>query len=75
MVKSLAKNVMEGEIGGLAMVFGGFASLRNWLEISGIMVAVYKRGRQHKEVQSPTLQGENPMSGLRSNAFKGLSPG
>ena len=32
---------MKAEIGGLAMVIGVFASMRNWLRISGIVATVY----------------------------------
>ena len=35
---------MKAEIGGLAMVIGVFASMRNWLGVSGIVAAVCKRG-------------------------------
>ena len=39
------ENDMKAEIGGLAMVLGAFASMRNWLGVSGIVAAVCKRGR------------------------------
>ena len=45
MVKSEVENVMKAKIGGLAMVIGAFASMRNWLGVSGIVAVVCKRGR------------------------------
>ena len=48
MVKSEAEKVTKVEIGGLAMVLGAFASMRNWLGVSGIVAVVCKQGRQHR---------------------------
>ena len=48
MVKSDAENVMKAEIERLAMVIGGFASMRNWLGVSGIVAVVCKQGRLHR---------------------------
>src|SRR3954471_8833350 len=42
------ENVMKAEIGGLAMVIESFASMRNWLGVSGIVAVVCKRERQHR---------------------------
>ena len=47
MVKSEAEKVIEGEIGGLSMALGVFASMGNWLGVSRFVAAVCKRGRQH----------------------------
>jgi len=40
MVKSEAENVMMAEIGGLAMVIGVLALMRNWFRVSKILAAV-----------------------------------
>ena len=48
MVKLEVENVMKAEIGGLAMVIGAFASMKNWLGVSEIVAVVCKRGRQHR---------------------------
>ena len=45
-VKSEGEMVIEGEIGGLEMALGVFASMGNWLGVSRFVAAVCKRGRQ-----------------------------
>ena len=42
MVKSKMENVMEVEIGGLIMVIGAFATMKNLLGVSGFIAAVWK---------------------------------
>jgi hypothetical protein len=65
MVKSETENNMEAKFQGQAMVVRVFVTMRNLLGDSWIVVAASASGgKSTGEVQSPTLQDENPRSDL-----------
>jgi hypothetical protein len=65
MVKSETENNMEAKFQGQATVVWVFVTMRNLLGDSWIVVAASASGgKSTGEVQSPTLQDENPRSDL-----------
>jgi hypothetical protein len=55
MVRSETENVMKAETRGLVMVVQVFATVKNWLGVSGFIVGSVSGGDNSGEVFSPTF--------------------